>query len=435
MWILVSLLAIAVSFAVVLRQMCALGEDNVSRALILLIWGRFALTALGEPAQSTVVAGQSLLALGTFVAVMVVLLLMPVGSLRRPRLMPFAVMAAVVLLSAMLNGQMSALLNTCTLWIMFILIVVLTNRALHIHGIRAVLGCLLATFSLPIALQFAAVLLGQSLIGQDGSVSYVGNYVHEAVFSTVALCAVWLVTVYPWRKRSWLLLAFAMVLSSMLLANYRTLILACLPPLIAVIIQVSGGNGQAGRPVIPLIAGLALALAALTVLPPERFTELGTVIGQLGELAKPAKEFSAAEKDILSARVYIGAAYLDEYAQADLVRQLIGFGPEADTGFIGTHPHNEFLRIFFETGIVGLLLWLGILGSLVSVTLRRAPRPANAILTSGYGALIIGGLGTSFFIRPEGIIFVALLVSITWYLTERQTDGRILHRMDEAPLP
>ncbi len=431
---LVSMLVIAVSLVVVLKQMRALGEDYASRALILLIWARFALTALGEPAQRTVAAGQSLLALGTFVAVIATLMVLPLSSLRRPQLMPFAIMGAVVLLSAILNAQLGALLNTAMLWIMFIVILVLTSRALEIHGSRIVLGCLLAAFSLPIALQLAAALLGKSLIGQDGSLSYVGNYVHEAVFSTVALCAVWLVTVFPWRKRSWLLIAFAVVMTSMMLANYRTLILACLPPLIAVIIRVSSGNEGRSRPALPLIAGLALMLAALTVLPTERFAEIGTVVGQLSDLAQPAQEFSAADKDLLSGRLYIGAAYIGEYVQADLVRHLIGFGPEADTGFIGTHPHNEFLRMLFETGIVGLLLWLGILSSLVSLTLRRAPRPTNAILTSGYAALIIGGLGTSFFIRPEGIIFVALLVAVTWHMTQRQPSRQTSHRMNEAPL-
>lgn len=432
MWMLVSLLVIAVSLLVLLRQIRALGEDQLSRAVILLIWARFALSALGEPALRTVIAGQSILALGTFIAVMTVLFLIPLGCLRRPRLMPFMAMIAVLLLSALLNGQPSALLNTGTLWIMFILIVVLIHRALRIHGNRTVLGCLLAAFSLPIGLQLTAVLLGQSQIGMDGSVSYVGNYVHEAVFSTVALCAVWLVTVYPWRKWSSLLVAFGVVMTSMILANYRTLILACLPSLIAIIALMTAGKGQNRRAVIPLIAVLAIVPVVVTLLPSERFSELGPAIGMLGDLAKPAQEFSAAEKDLLSARIYIGAAYLEEYTKADLVRHLIGFGPGADTGFIGTHPHNEFLRILFETGLLGLLLWICIVGSLVGAALRHAPRPANAVLAGGYGALMIGSLGTSFLIRPEGIIFVALLVAVTWHLTERQPERRPLQRMQRA---
>jgi len=426
MWMMVSLMAIAASLVILLRQMRALGEDQLSRLVILLIWGRFALTALGEPALRTVVAGQSILALGTFTGVMAVLFFTPLNCLRRPRLMPFMAMIAIVLLSALLNGQLSALPGTGTLWIMFILIVVLIHRALQIHGNRVVLGCLLAAFSLPIGLQLCAVVLGQSQIGMDGSISYVGNYVHEAVFSTVALCGVWLVTLYPWRKRYWLLLAFGIMMASMFFANYRTLILACLPSLIAVIVLITSRNGRSRRNVLPLIAVLALVPAAVTLLPADRFFELGTAIGKLGELAKPAEEFTAAEKDLLSARIYIGAAYLGEYARADLVRQLIGFGPGADTGVVGTHPHNEFLRILFETGLLGLVLWIGIVGSLAVAALRHAPRPANALLAGGYGGLMIGSLGTSFLIRPEGIIFVALLVAVTWHLTERQPERRIL---------
>ncbi|SFF03145.1 O-antigen ligase [Sulfitobacter brevis] len=423
MWMLVSLLAIATSLVLVMRQMRVFGDDRLARAIVLLIWVRFALTALGEPALRTVAAGQSILALGTFLAVIIVLFLLPLDQLRRPRLLPFAMMAGVVLLSALFNDQIGALLNTGTLWIMFTLIVLLVHRALQVHGGRAVLGCLLAVFSLPIGLQLAGFALGRSQVGMDGSVSFIGNYVHEAVFSTVALCAVWLVTIYPWQKRTWLLWGFAVVMTSMFLANYRTLILACVPSLIATIVVTTRSSGKS-RSALPLFVALALMLAAVPLLQSERFSDLGTAIGQLGNLAKPSQEFTAAEKDLLSARLYIGAAYLDQYANADLLRKLIGFGPGADKEVVGTHPHNEFLRMLFETGLVGLLLWLAIIAGLVASAIRRATPLSLAVLSGGYGALVIGGFGTSFFIRPEGIIFVALLVAVTWHLTERQPDRR-----------
>lgn len=434
MWMLVSVTAIAVNFAVLLRNLRCLGSDRISKAVILLIWLRLALSALGEPALNRVAAGQSLLALGTVFGVLAVLLLMPLGGLRGARLVPFGLLAGLVLLSAVFNGQIGAAVDTGILWAMFIVIAVLVHRALRIHGLRPVLGCLLVAFALPVALQLASVAMGRGVVGADGSVSYMGNYVHEAVFSTVALCALWLVTVFPWRKRASMLLGFAVVTASMLLANYRTLILACLPLLIALVVQVRGRAVPDRLQAMPLLMAGALAVVALMTLPLERFAEVGLIMGQLGELAKPPEEFTAADKDLLSARLYIAALYLREYIEADLLRHLIGFGPAADTGFVGTHPHNEFLRLLFETGITGLTLWVATLCGLAFAALRRVPAPLNIALAAGYAALVVGSFGTSFFIRPEGIIFVALLVALTWYHTEA-AGARVAPRPGAAGRP
>ncbi len=426
MWMLVSLLAIVASLALVLRFLRGFGEDWLSRAVILLIWFRFALTALGAPALRPVAAGQSLLALGTLAAVAALLMITPLHLLRLNRLLPFAAMGGVVLLSALLNGQAGALGDTAILWLMFTLIAVLVHRALREHGSAVVLASLLAVFSLPIGLQLAAFVMGRSIIGQDGSITYVGNYVHEAVFSTVALCAAWLVTIYPWKRKAPLLLAFAVVIFSIFVANYRTLILACLPLLVAVLARLGAGSARPGALPLRLGVALVLTLAVLPLLPSDRFAELGTVVGKMADLAKPAQEFTAAEKDMLSARIYIGAAYVERYLEADLLRHVIGFGPGADTRFVGTHPHNEYLRVLFESGLVGLGLWVGILIGLMRVSVLRAPGLAKIPLFGGYAALTIGALGTSFFIRPEGIIFIALLVATTWHLTEPRNVTRAL---------
>ncbi|EPX84975.1 O-antigen ligase family protein [Salipiger mucosus] len=417
MWMVVSLLTIAASLALVLRQLRALGDDPLAKAVILLIWFRFALTGLGETPTQPVAAGQSLLALGTLAAVMATLMILPLSRLRLPRLLPFLGLAGITLLSGLLNGRGDALINAMTLWIMFVVIALLVHRALDRHGIRPVLGCLLAVFSLPVGQQLLSVALGRSMIGQDGTVAYIGNFVHEAVYSTVALCAVWLVTVYPWKKRAWLLAAVGLCLASMVLANYRTLILACLPFLVAVILRLADtGRPRTRRSPLPLVLALLGTLAVLPMLPAERFAELGTAFTEIGNLVKPPQEFSAAEKDILSARAYIGAAYIQSYIDGGLLTHLVGYGPDAQVSYIETHPHNEYLRVLFQTGILGLGLWLGILLWHVSMTLRRVPRAAVAPLMSGYAALAIGSLGTSFFNRPEGVIFVALLCATTWHL-------------------
>jgi len=97
------------------------------------------------------------------------------------------------------------------------------------------------------------------------------------------------------------------------------------------------------------------------------------------------------------------------------------------------HPHNEYLRMLFEFGVVGLCLWLGLLANHIVIALRHIPHPVGLVVASGYVAILIGSLGTSFFNRPEGMILLAVLCSVTWYLAERRVPAA--HQARTLPQP
>jgi hypothetical protein len=46
------------------------------------------------------------------------------------------------------------------------------------------------------------------------------------------------------------------------------------------------------------------------------------------------------------------------YAEANPAQQIFGFGLGSSPVLLGKLPHNEYLRMLFEQGIVGLLLFL-----------------------------------------------------------------------------
>jgi hypothetical protein len=46
------------------------------------------------------------------------------------------------------------------------------------------------------------------------------------------------------------------------------------------------------------------------------------------------------------------------YAGGSTAQKLVGFGIGSSPGFLGKLPHNEYLRVLFEQGIVGLILFL-----------------------------------------------------------------------------
>jgi|GEM_PF-2474072 len=432
MWTIISIGTILASFALMLRELRILRGDRLAILAIGLIWSRFALTSLGEIATQPVAAGQSLLAIGTLATTIAALLVVPLERYRTLRALPFFGFIGLAILSGVLNGRIGETINAVTLWAMFLVCALLLHRAFEVHGARPVLRCLLAAFALPMAMQVMSLAFGKSMVGMDGTVSYVGNYVHEAVFGIVALAGLWLVTLYPWARKSALLLAFGLALISMALSNYRTLILACLPLLFALVVQFLPGN-QLRRAVLPVALGGLLLAALAPMLMSGRFAEVGTVLGEVGNLIKPPQEYTFAEKRILSARGFIAASYVHDFVEGGRVQQIIGFGPGAQARGVDVHPHNEYLRMLFEFGVVGLFLWLALLANHIVIALNHIPHPVGLVVASGYVAILIGSLGTSFFNRPEGMILLAVLCSVTWYLAERRVPAT--HQARTLPQP
>ena len=430
MWFAASLAAVSVSFAVLLRSLRPIAEDRLTCSVILLIWGRFALVALGDLATRPVAAGHSLLALGTLAMIAFTVLIFPLGRLRLREATPFAVFLGVTVISALLNGRAGALVDTLSLWALFFVVALLLHRAMQIHGLQRILSLLLAVFALPLAVQGLSILLGQAAVGQDGTVGYIGNFAHEAVFSIVALTALCLVTLYPWSGRWSACAAFALVLASLALANYRTVMLAAGPLVLVMLAHMIPRKSASGAIAIYAVLVLALVPVLSALLQTERFANLPTAVREFDTLVKPPDEFSAVDKDVLSARVFIAALYVRDFIEGGPAAWLIGFGPGAEARDVGVHPHNEYLRILFETGVIGFAVWLGAILRLVALSLARVGGPAGTAAAGGCAALLIGSLGTSFFNRPEGLIFFALLCATTWFLCERRAPAVRHHAPD-----
>ncbi|WP_127112609.1 O-antigen ligase family protein [Shimia sediminis] len=387
---------------------------------MIIIWGRFALSSLGEVGVKTSVAGFSLVALGTIIMTAVCILAMPMRMFRVSWILPFYAIIALGALSGFLNGQYVELVSFVVTWCYFLACALLLFRAYGLHDFRVVVGCLLSVFSLPLAGQALSFALRAPKVGPDGSFSYIGVYGHEAVFALVLMGALFLVAIYPWQRRRDVLGVLLLMVASFLIANYRTMIIAALPLITVIVIQATQPKRHALRKFA--VIALVLLLVAPEVVPRlvgDRFDEIGTLTSSSSELIKPPEEYTAREKDILSARLYIWASHLYGTTRASPVQLLIGHGPDVRAPDLTVHAHNEFLRILFEFGFVGLCLWFGVFAFQVSLVLRARECPARLPVLAGYASVFLGSLGTAFFNRPEGMIFVALLCSVTWFIANR----------------
>ncbi|MDJ0627694.1 MAG: O-antigen ligase family protein [Rhodobacter sp.] len=422
MWQAGSLLIILSSLYVVLRQVRHLRGDTLAILAIALIWVRLAAAALGEVALDTKIAGISLIALSTLAAACVGLLLVPFQLVRNGWVAPFYVFVGFGVLSAVLNGAIGAVQSFAVLWLYFIVVALLLYRALLVHGPRTVLGCLMAVFALPFAMQLMSFLLNMPKVGPDGTLSYIGGYGHEAVYALVAVGALWLAATYPWSRVSKGLAVVGAIVVGLLLANYRTIIIAILPLLLAYLLFRTGPSPARAlrRSIIPVIVLAVLLPAILPENMGARFAEIGSVVGDFGELTKRPEAYTASEKDLLSARAYIWSAYIYGFLDAEIPQLLIGHGPEARAPGVTVHAHNEYLRILYEFGALGAILWFGTLLHHLVLALRAQPLPVGAMTAAGFVTVALAALGTSLFNRPEGIILLALLCSTTWYLQDQR---------------
>lgn len=414
------ILLLPVSFGVVLRQVRYLQNDGLSKLVIFMIWGRFAVTSLGELAVKTTIAGFSLVALSTIILTAIGLLSTPLSLFRSKWVQPFYAIIGIGTLSGVLNGRASELVAYAVTWCFFLVIALLLFRAFEKQGFKVVLSCLIAVFLLPLAGQFLSFILRAPKIGPDGSLSYIGAYGHEAVFAIVLLAALFVMSAYPWKKTNMRVAVFLAVISGFFLANYRTSIIAAMPMVFVFLLQFSATRKIMLRRValISVLAVLLIPEVAPRIFG-DRFDEIGALSDNFGYLLKPPEEFTANEKDILSARAYIWSSYLYGSIRADTPQLLVGHGPGSIAPELSVHAHNEFLRILFEFGIVGLLLWLGVFIRQVIHVFRSEDVAGRNLILAGFASVCLGSLGTAFFNRPEGMILIALLCSSTWYFANR----------------
>ncbi len=422
MWQGGSLFLILGSLVLLVRQCRHLDGDRLSVLVMLMIWLRLATAALGEFALDTRIAGFSLISLTTVATTAVAVMLIPTSLFRSRRLLPFYAFVVFGIVGALLNGAIAGLQAFVVMWTFFLTVALLLLRAYRMHGPRPVLRCLLAAYSLPMAMQVLSIALMRPKKSPDGSLSFIGAYGHEVTFALVALSALWLAMVFPWERARlgrFLVVAFTL---GLLLSNYRTIMIALLP-LLLVFLKVHAGRSPMAilrRMVIPLTLLVVLLAAVAPQQLSDRFGEVRLLIGDVGEFAKRPEEYTAAEKNILSARFYLWAIYIYGVIDAETLQLLIGHGPDARASAHQTHPHNEYIRIVFEFGILGAVLFYGILIQQAVIASRGQPRPAVMITLAGFASLLLTASGTATFNRPEGLMLVALICSTGWYLADQR---------------
>jgi len=270
---------------------------------------------------------------------------------------------------------------------------------------------------MPVMMQILSILLGEvKATENDGSASYIGGYNHEAAFSMIIVSFIFVLGLTERSAIKFRTSLFTLAALLLILVNYRTAVLTILP--IAAIFYYSLVEQRLKpsqkAPVLTVVSMfLIFVFMALSFTMRERFADVGMLASNLDLIFKAPTYFTEAEKDIMSSRVYLWSQYIDALTNSDLLRQLVGYGPEAWNGVFKHYAHNTFVSYFYEYGYIGLLSFLFLCSYSLIITAGVQDKRLSKILPLSLIGFLTMNLATMPLWNIEGLIFFAILIGVS----------------------
>jgi O-antigen ligase len=222
-------------------------------------------------------------------------------------------------------------------------------------------------------------------VGLQRSVPLVGNYVASGAGAAAGLF--YFIVVRPFGRRSYVLAA--LFVPAMLLFQSRGLYVAVPAAALALVALSLGANSSRIVRSLGITVGIGLAVAtAFLAFAPE------------GRLGRASPDFVRAQLATLTGAEGPGAGsfrdrvtwFNDVIAKVEATdygwARGVGLGPdlaagfrpqavpgaEGDTQILARKPHNDYLEVYARFGLLGLVLFGGMLASAIAITVRGARR-------------------------------------------------------------
>lgn len=418
MWHVLSLGVGIATFTWLIAALRRVGDRGLSMLCLAIALRHFS-SAFHDYTFVPLAAGLSINAMLSLATIPVLALFIDMRAFALKAILPFYALVAFIIFSGVLNGAPADTVDAAAKWGFFIVIALSTRGAIARLGSGVVFRTVSLAMMMPVILQYASVVLGHARSGEaDGSVSYIGGYYHEAVFSVILLT--FLFTSMNARPRFGRVAHGVSVLAGALgvfLANYRTTLLAAAPMMAAFMLTMTLARVRDRSRPIALYALAFLAIAATPFLPGSlsaRFADLGRLAEHSDVLTQPPSYFSEEDKDLLSSRVYIWSGYLHGYAQGDIVQRTFGRGPNAWEGVFDKYAHNTFISYLYEYGIVGVLTLAAAFWQTLLAAAKRVRSSETKFLLVPIVSFFILNLATMPLWQIEGMILFGLICGAIW---------------------
>lgn len=417
MWTIIALTGCAIGLWLVVRRFGEL-DDFPTRVLLLGLWTRNALQAFPDDVSSPMFAGFSLVALASIATAIAFVTVADHQLLRLRALLPLYAILAIVLISGIINRTLIGVVNDFVKWAYFLGVAMLTYRAIMLYGTDRTMRALLCTMATPALLLVASVVTGNAKATElDGSISYIGGYYHESMFSTILFALLAVVSFITWRWRWFSLFMLVFAVGGIFLTNYRTTIIATLP-VVAVLLATMVLNAIRPKYRAPLI--IIAAILVIEAIPlaldslPDRYAEVSNVLEDASVFGKIPLEFTWEERIMFSGRVYLWAEYLYSYDRGTLLQHIIGYGPGEYVGRFRHNAHNTFISYLWEYGALGLIAILVFSIHNIVLVWRVSDMITRWRLLGFNAGIVILSLASMPLWTIEGLIIYAIAIGYTW---------------------
>lgn len=417
MWTLIVFVVAGFTLLVLLRFMRTV-EDMPTRFLFLAFWLRFVFSAFPDFVIRPI-GPVSVNALLSIALTGTALALLDRRLFRLRRLGPIYAAIALALLSGVLNGGPMGTIEFVTRYLYLLGLTLLIYRGMSLYGPGRVLTGLLIGSSVPIILQFFSIPLGVVRATEnDGSVSYVGGYGHEALFSIIVLGFIYQAALIEWR-RPWVGLALVLYgVFSIILANYRTTVIAALPVLLVTAALLGARVTPIRARGALLVAATTIMLAAIVMAPsilPDRYADVLRVFTEAELITKDPDHFTRIDRTIFSGRVQLWLYYVQGWWAGDIHQLLVGHGPLSWERSFAIYAHNTWVSWLYEFGLIGVV----VVSYMVFYNLRLAThlpdRRLAWILSACLGGFVLLNLATMPLWNIEGLNIFGFLLGYTWH--------------------
>lgn len=351
-------------------------------------------------------------------------------------LLPCYFLMGVVALSGLANKDIGGTIDALVKLGFLVVLSLSFYEALGKVGEKRATVRLLWAFVPPLLFQVFSVVFGIAKATEsDGSTSYIGGYNHEAAFSIILATCLFVGAIATSLNR-WLRLVILMgCIAGILLANYRTTIIAVAPLILVQLnADILGRFNRSQRLAIGIFVGIVslgvFGLAAWVLR--DRFADLGTVLDSGTELMKRPELYSRTEVQMMSARPYIWSGYIYGYLDGGTLQHLIGFGGNSWDGVFSKYAHNTLISSLYEYGIAGIIafpyLWISML-----VAALRVRHSARAKLVAAHISFMMLNMATMPHWMIEGDILYGLICGYTFHCLLRPETAASPAKARKAP--
>lgn len=388
-------------------------------------WLRYIMSAFHTFTYRPLVAGMSANALASMGTFAVGLLCINWRHLALRFLLPFYVLIALAVVSAIANGGFtSGLVTVITKHGYLIVIILCVFSAMRRMQDGDFMTALLWAFFPPLVFQGLSIAFGVGKLTETDATatSYIGGYNHEAAFSVIlATCLT--VACFTTKLNKNLRTAIVLVcIAGVVMANYRTTLVAVAPLLVMFFAFSSLRRFPLrDRPFVvsALIVLVAIFLGVTSLFFAERFDDVTIAASGQTDFFKPPDQYTVEESRLLSGRPRIWSAYIYSWLEGDITEHVIGFGPESWNDVFPLYAHNTLVNYLYEYGIVGVVVILWVWFSMLAAALR-VRHPRAGVLIGAHLSYLVLNMATMPMWMVEGNILYGIICGYTLYLLSLQ---------------